>query len=758
MTMKPAHEDLYGRELPLAKFAQSEADDPFARTPPPHHEPLFPAASTDLDADAAPVRQTPRNADPAPAMQEPASVPPLAAPAAAPSWIDPSPAADLTPVSPVPPVSPLPTRPARTYLPAQAADEPKPTPLRSPQSVVAGRYAVMHTLEANFNQRFAVVSDLMQHGAWPQTLEKLQALQIDYPRAYFLEPLIDEATLKAELMEQWAHKIKGRRFTVAQEWLLRRSLPFFALLILFSAGLIFYQSFVEPSRLVMAMARVNQDQIATATEFVQQGNFSEAVALYETVLMRDPDNVTAQQGLGEAKRLRGVAVAYDVAMQVAAAGNLRRAQSLLTTISANANAYRDVDTKLSQLNTQIAAETLFLDAEKTFSQRRWATAVARYEQVQQVSADYKQEVVKQRLNEAYYHAGRTLALHWPTESAGPDQARAYLRKAQSAGIQRDETGRLLASLDLYFKGLRALENQNLGQALNAWQGLLDEQPELLGGYVAEQLYRAYLVLASEVGPSDPDYARQLYEAAARLPVQDAGEARRQLSLVGVAAPAPTATPTPIPPAPVVVAPPVAPVAPAPAEPTPTPTPANSYGGWIAFRSQRNGSEGVFIMRADGSEQQPAPDEIRTQLSALYQAQQISADGSRQAFVQSAPGRSDANIFITSGNGDTRMLTDFLQDEYDPVWSPDGQSLALVANHTGNDEIWVIQAGGNDPRQLTFNEWEWDKHPTWSPDGSRIAFFSNRTGQRQIWMMGRDGANVRNLSSNVYDDWDPVWLR
>jgi Tol biopolymer transport system component len=104
------------------------------------------------------------------------------------------------------------------------------------------------------------------------------------------------------------------------------------------------------------------------------------------------------------------------------------------------------------------------------------------------------------------------------------------------------------------------------------------------------------------------------------------------------------------------------------------------------------------------------------------------------------------------------LTDNNGDEYDPVWSDTGDHIAYVANHTGNDEIWVMRADGGEQRQLTFNNWEWDKHPTWSPDGSQLAFFSNRSGQRQIWVMGSDGSSQRNLSNNVYDDWDPVWIK
>ncbi len=162
--------------------------------------------------------------------------------------------------------------------------------------------------------------------------------------------------------------------------------------------------------------------------------------------------------------------------------------------------------------------------------------------------------------------------------------------------------------------------------------------------------------------------------------------------------------------------------------------------------------------ADGSEQQIAPEEIRGRLDSFYQDEHRGPDG-RSVFVQSATGRSDANIFLASSDGVNKtMLTDNNGDEYDPVWSSTGDRIAYVSNNTGNDEIWQMRTDGAEQRQLTFNNWEWDKHPTWSPDGSQIAFFSNRSGQRQIWAMGSDGSNQRNLSNNLYDDWDPVWLK
>jgi TolB protein len=292
--------------------------------------------------------------------------------------------------------------------------------------------------------------------------------------------------------------------------------------------------------------------------------------------------------------------------------------------------------------------------------------------------------------------------------------------------------------------------------------------------LAEQLYRAYLTLATGLNSSNPEQAKELYTSAASLAVSDSGEARSQLQSLG--APLPPVQPTPAPqptlsldpaiiaaaapaaiPAPDAAATPVpaAPAAPAAASQS-APAPS-ALQGWITFRTTRNGTVQVYIMRGDGSEQKPAPDDVRVRLDAFYQDEHRNSDG-RLLTVQNANGRSDSNIFVTNSDGSQVTLADSTGEESDPVWSSAGDRIAFVSNHTGNHEIWLMRGDGSEQQQLTSNTWEWDKHPTWSPDSSQIAFFSNRSGQRQIWVMNSDGSNQRNLSNNTYDDWDPVWLK
>jgi tetratricopeptide (TPR) repeat protein len=639
---------------------------------------------------------------------------------------------------------------------------PLPTIVETPAAPPRPK-PVLTEKELIFNRHFAVLMDLMQHGAWPQALEKLQAMRVEFPNTAMLDNLLDEATLKAELMAQWTHKIKGRRLTVGQEWIIRRSLPFLLLLALFVSGTIFYRTYIAPSRQVIAMERANQALIEEATGLVQVGQIDEAITLYNEVLSRDANNNAAQQGLIEAGRQSGLAVTYDMAIRVANKSNLKRSLLLLQSVKAKSPSFRDIDARLARVSSLLDAERTYILAEKSFAQRRWVDAIAYYEQTQLLASDYQAFRVGQQLIAAYFMASQKLMTQWLTPEFGTEQIRDFLRKAQAINNQNETLNTFLVQLDDFIKGERSLNNNNIDQAIQHWRELYEVQPTFLGGYLAEELYRAYLALASEIRSKDEAYARELYTFAAALPVHDSSEARSQLQNLGAAVPAAQPTPTPQPTVAYVEAAVVAaPVAPAAPVETPTPEPtaaaANTYQGWIAFRSTRGGSEQVYMMRGDGSEQQIAPEELRGRLETLYQDEHRGPDG-RTAFVQSPAGRSDANIFIASSDGvNNTQVTDNHTDEYDPVWSATGDRIAFVSNHTGNDEIWVMRADGSEPRQLTFNDWQWDKHPTWAPDATQIAFFSNRSGQRQIWVMGSDGSNQRNLSNNVYDDWDPVWIK
>ena len=732
-----AHQNGYGgmfeTEFDTAIGPGGVDADPYAFAVAGGAEPLFPTAPESVSPPGDVYTVTAEPYATTPYAAEPSTADPFASGPAA------------TPVLPPQPPAQTPTQPTHRTASAKPAAKPSPHTEASRGS------------ERAFEQRFAVIGNLMQHGAWPQALEQLQALSAEYPRVASLHALIEEATLKADLMETWAHKIKGRRLTVGQEWLLRRSLPFLLVFGLFLTSAIYYQNFVAPLREVVAMAQAIQTQIDQARELAQLGDYRQALDLYEGVLARDPDNPAAYAGRTETRRLLALSVNYDVALQVAEAGNLPRALRIMQGVQATSPTFRDVGAQLGRLTGLAQAEKVFQAAEKAAAQHRWIDAVQGYAEVKLLNPDYRADEVYQRLQDGYFYAGQAILARWPDTEIGPEQARDYLRQAQAAATKGNLDGVAieaeLADLDVYFQGDRAMRRDDLLDAVNVWLGLYDRRPAYLGGYLAEEIYRAYLTVAAQaIGQGNLTYARELYESALAMDVADNSEAQTQLQ--SLANPTPTPAPTPLP-APVYEAPPVAAAAP---PPTATPTPAPAYQGWIAFRSTRDGGEAIYMMRADGSDQQRAADDVASRFAELTQSEPRAPDG-RVAFVQTATGRSDANIAIRSSDGQgVTTATNYTGSEYDPAWSPNGQWIVFVANHTGNDEVWRMNSDGSDARQLTWNNWEWDKHPTFSPDSSQIAFFSNRTGARQIWVMSNDGSGQHNLSNNTYDDWDPIWLK
>lgn len=644
-----------------------------------------------------------------------------------------------------------------------------------PTAIEPGLYA---------DRRYRAALERMQFAQWEETLVLLKAVARDYPNNPTIAALINEAELKASVVDEWVGKVKGRRLTVGQEMILRRAVPILLLLLLFAGAAGFYRVFVQPSRQAVAITQTTLRMVEEARQMAFAGRFAEALTLYNLVLERDPGNPLARQGLREAQGLYSLTTEYDIAMSVARAGNLPRAAAMLEGLLAKSPGFRDAESQLDRLTTELEARRLFEIAEADFRLERWQAALQGYEAVAALNSEVEAEAVRVRLQELYWLAGQALVNRWPENDSDLTTAQDYFRRA-AAGRRNDAALQTeLNRLDRFFRGQQALERSDLREAVNIWRSLYDEENLYLGGYLGDRLYRAYLSLANRaVQQNDTIYAMDLYQLALELNVRDKSDAQRALDQLRAQSVAPTATPLAAAPTatpvqalayqPSVAVPPPQPTP----TPDPTPTPEPDLTGWIAFRTNRNDtnrnesllngnpSDGtsIYVMRPDGSEQQPAPESIRSRFGELAEAERRSPDGQKVLQVVVLEGRENPSIFVTDlglpeGTQREFQLTNYNRDEYDPVWSPKGDRIAFVSNHPGNDEIFTMDANGGDHRRLTWNEWEWDKHPTFSPDGSQLAFFTNRSGPRQIFVMDVDGGNQRNISRNAYDDWDPIWIK
>ncbi|MFC2078427.1 DPP IV N-terminal domain-containing protein [Candidatus Bipolaricaulota bacterium] len=162
------------------------------------------------------------------------------------------------------------------------------------------------------------------------------------------------------------------------------------------------------------------------------------------------------------------------------------------------------------------------------------------------------------------------------------------------------------------------------------------------------------------------------------------------------------------------------------------------GTKVLFYSSRSGAGDLYIMNADGAD-------VRRITQTRYPDghPSWSPDGSRIVFVSFPSGESEICVMNVDGTG-FQQLTHNSNGDFEPVWLPDGESIGFSSQFTGFADIHVMDVDGENLARLTDTEAH-DAYPHWSPDGSRITFCSNRDGNWEIYVMDADGENAKQLT-------------
>lgn len=124
---------------------------------------------------------------------------------------------------------------------------------------------------------------------------------------------------------------------------------------------------------------------------------------------------------------------------------------------------------------------------------------------------------------------------------------------------------------------------------------------------------------------------------------------------------------------------------------------------------------------------------------------FSPDGRRIAFVSTRAGPPQVYVMAADGT-DQELLAPFdygaTGSSNAPEWSPDGANVVFHREVAGSPQLFLVNVAGRRVRQLTSSGRNED--PTWGPDGRHIAFVSDRSGRRQLWVIDVETARVRQL--------------
>ena len=171
-------------------------------------------------------------------------------------------------------------------------------------------------------------------------------------------------------------------------------------------------------------------------------------------------------------------------------------------------------------------------------------------------------------------------------------------------------------------------------------------------------------------------------------------------------------------------------------------------GRIAFVSNRDGNEEVYVMTSQGTAQNNVTSFRTADFEPAWRA-----TGGEFVFTRNTGERTE--IWRSNASGSEILVAlRVTTNASSPAWSRFG-TLAFETDLHGGYEIFITDTKGN-AKRLTTNDPISDRAPVWSPDGKRIAFWSARDRNRNIYVMNVDGSNQQRLTDHQASDRDPDW--
>jgi Tol biopolymer transport system component len=140
------------------------------------------------------------------------------------------------------------------------------------------------------------------------------------------------------------------------------------------------------------------------------------------------------------------------------------------------------------------------------------------------------------------------------------------------------------------------------------------------------------------------------------------------------------------------------------------------------------------------------------------APMYSHDGRMIAFQTNRDGNQDLYVMLADGSNRVNITRETELD-LEFSWSPDGTRIAFSRLLQGKYVIHVVGSNGSGMNPITPPS-ESSRYPAWSPSGSQIAFSrrDSASGRWRVVLANADGSNVRIISDSAESAVFPQWSK
>jgi len=181
------------------------------------------------------------------------------------------------------------------------------------------------------------------------------------------------------------------------------------------------------------------------------------------------------------------------------------------------------------------------------------------------------------------------------------------------------------------------------------------------------------------------------------------------------------------------------------------------GKWLAVKGTQSDMQNLYMIRPNGTELRRVSENVEDRLASW------SPDNGRIAYASTKEGPNHPKkLYVNDKPFEGRRPasrevlsgSDPVQGEH-PYWMPDGRLVYQGCNYRVEPiscGLFTIADSGGKFTQVTRDQR--DTAP--AGYGGRIAFMSNRDGNWEIYVVREDGTGLKRLTNNASDDGLPAW--